>query len=313
MRLFLNASAGSPDTDSAVREAAAARGVPVVDVDSPETLVSAVEAAARDGEDAVVGAGGDGTARELAAALVGLPDGRRPAFGLVPVGTGNDFARTLALPLGDPAAALDVLLAGDTRDVDAIRATWPGGEAVALNVCNGGFGGTLADTMDAALKATLGPLAYLVGAAKTLAELEPYRVWIACDDAPEEAIDAYNVVVANGRTAGGGTPVAPAADPADGLLDAVVVRAGGTFDLARLALGTLTGDLLADSDLRWFRAARVTVRAAPAMPFNFDGDPTVEAGDDAPVVFEALPGVLRALVGPDYAPAAPPPPGVSPL
>ncbi len=78
-------------------------------------------------------------------------------------------------------------------------------------------------------------------------------------------------------------------------------------------LGTLTGDLLADSDLRWFRAARVTVRAAPAMPFNFDGDPTVEAGDDAPVVFEALPGVLRALVGPDYAPAAPPPPGVSPL
>lgn len=307
MRLLLNPAAGSPETDDPVRAAAAERGVPVVDVADPGAFAAAVEAAAREGEDVVVAAGGDGTACALATALVGLADAdlrlpadRRPAFGILPTGTGNDFARTLALPLGDPAAALDVLLAGDARPVDVIRATWDGGSAISLNVCNGGFGGTLADTMDAALKATLGPLAYLVGAAKTLAELVPYRVRIACDDAPEETIDAYNVVVANGRTAGGGAPVAPAADPGDGLLDVVVVRAGGTLDLARLALGTLTGDHLADDDLLWVRAARVTIRATPAMPFNVDGDPAAEAGDATPVTFEALPGALRALVGPDY-------------
>ncbi len=307
MRVLLNSNAGSADGADldALRAVAREVGAEILEVDSPEDTRTAVAEAARDGVDVVVAAGGDGTVCLVTDALMAVGDSAetRPALGILPLGTGNDFARTLCLPIGDPEAALRVLAEATERTVDVIRVTFDGQTRHALNVCNGGFTGALDDKMDDDLKASWGPFAYVVGTVRALPEMTAFRVHVGWDGGPEEVIEAFNVVVANGRTAGGGTPVAPAANPEDGLLDVVIVRAGGALDVARLGLGALTGDVLADENVVFNRVRTVTVRAEPPMPFNVDGELCTEA----PVAFEVAPGALRVRVGPEYiaAPDAP--------
>ena len=306
MRILLNPSAGSVegcDLDS-LRATARSLGVEILEVASPEETRAAVHEATREAAATVVAAGGDGTVCLVADALMDAAGSAeaRPALGILPLGTGNDFARTLGLPLGDPSEALRVLARAPVRRLDAIRVTYGGQTRHALNVCNGGFSGAVDDRMDDDLKASWGPLAYVVGTMQALPDMTAFRVHVGWDDGPEETIAAFNVVVANGRTAGGGKPVAPLANPEDGLLDVVIVRAGGALDVARLALGALTGDVLADEHVLFNRVRRVSVRAEPPMPFNVDGELCTEE----PVVFEAVPGALRVRVGPDYV-AAPDP------
>lgn len=307
MRVLLNANAGSAgDCDlDALRAAAADLGAEIIEVDSPDDTRRAIREAAAAGVDTVVAAGGDGTVHLVADTLVGCGASAdaRPALGVLPLGTGNDFARTLALPVGDPVDALRLMDRAPARVMDLIRLSHPGAEPVhAVNVCAGGFSGAIDETMDDDMKATWGPLAYLVGAVKALPDLTEYRTFIAWDGGPEEPIDAFNIVVANGRTAGGGKPVAPLANPEDGLLDVVVVRAGGAADVARLLAGVLTHDYLADEHVVFNRVRRLTVRATPGMWFNVDG----ELRTNDPVTFEVVPRALRVRVGPDYQPAPDP-------
>lgn len=300
MRVLLNSNAGSAegcDLD-ALRAVAHEVGAEILEVDSPDATRAAVAEAARQGTSVVVAAGGDGTVQLVTDALMAAGDTAeaRPALGILPLGTGNDFARTLCLPLDNPDEALRTLAAAPERTVDVIRVTYDGQTRHALNVCNGGFTGALDDKLDDDLKASWGPFAYVVGTLRALPEMTAFRVHVGWDDGPEETIEAFNVVVANGRTAGGGTPVAPLANPEDGLLDVVIVRSGGALDVARLSLGALTGDVLADDNVVFNRVQTVTVRAEPPMPFNVDGELCTEA----PVRFEVVPAALRVRVGPDY-------------
>lgn len=306
MRVFLNPSAGSVgDCDlDALHDTARSLGAEIVETQSPDDTRAAVQRAVRDRVDTVVAAGGDGTVQLITDALLGTGAGALalPVLGILPLGTGNDFARTLGLPLGDPEAGLRALAQAPVRTVDVIRVTYGDHVRHALNVCNGGFSGAVDDKMDDELKASWGPLAYLVGTVQALPEMTAFQTHVGWDGGPEERIEAFNVVVANGRTAGGGKPVAPLANPEDGLLDVVIVRSGGALDVARLAVSTLTGDVLADENVTFSRVQRLTVRSVPPMPFNVDG----ELCTDEPVTFEALASALRVHVGADYE-AAPDP------
>jgi diacylglycerol kinase (ATP) len=269
-----------------------------------ETLADMAEAAAREGFDVVAAAGGDGTLHEVANGLmrVGTACDERPALAVVPLGTGNDFARTLALPLDDPAAALALAAEPEAaRPLDLIRVTSPEGALWAVNVCAGGFSGEVDEVLSPELKARWGPLAYLIGAVKALPELEGYDTRLAWDEAPDERVEAFNVVVANGRTAAGGKPAAPRANPEDGLLDVVVVLRSTALDIARLAAKVFAGDYLADGQVLHRRVRRLTVASRPGMWFNVDG----ELHTKEPVTFEAVPRALRVVVGEGYAPEPP--------
>src|SRR5690606_15493079 len=115
----------------AQRFAAAGLGVRVVVNDDPSVALDEVRTALAVGADAVVALGGDGTVHLAlqAVAGTGVP------LGIVPCGTGNDGARSLGLPLKDPVAAIDTVLAGRTRLVDAARA----GDRWFLTVLAAGF------------------------------------------------------------------------------------------------------------------------------------------------------------------------------
>jgi diacylglycerol kinase (ATP) len=169
----------------------------------------------------------------------------------------------------------------------------------AINLGSGGFTAELRDALTDERKAQWGPLAYLIAGAATLPNRATYRVRLTCEDRPPVTLDLHALVVASGRTAGGGQPNAPAANPEDGLLDIVAARAGSLAQIAGLAMRAAARADVLGSDLVYVeRARRVHVESEPAMTFVVDGEPKVET----PATFTAQPGALRVVVGEGYQP-----------
>ncbi len=300
--VLFNPNAGSAhDADALHVAVEAASGFTLHETKSAADTRRLAASRAREGCGVVVAAGGDGTINEVVNGLAEAgADGVPPAavtLGIVPLGTGNDLARTLCLP-EEPALAFELARKGAARALDLIHVDAPEGQALAINVCAGGFSGSLDEVLTEELKRTWGPLAYLVGTAQALPDLDGYSVRLAWDDGPEEPADAFNIVVANGRTAAGGKPAAPRANPEDGLLDVVVVRQCSGPELAGLAARVLAGDYLDDERVLYRRARRLRVVAEPGMWFNVDGELLTKE----PATFTALPGALRVVVGPSYQP-----------
>lgn len=263
--------------------------------ENPTDLARQIQAA-RDAQcDRLAIAGGDGSVHALVNALgPQFPD---IPVGILPLGTGNDLCRTLAIPL-EPSAALDTLLHGEARALDVIQVR---GDVTALaaNAITGGFSGLVAAEVTSDLKGTWGPLAYIRGALGKMVDPPRYRVTIRFDDGPEETLDALNVVVANGRTSAGGVQIAPSANPEDGFLDVVIVLAGDTLDLSIVAAKLMEGDYLEDGIVRHQRARRVVITSDPPLPVSIDG----ERAEGRHFEFEILPRSLRIVVGAEYEPA----------
>ncbi len=261
--------------------------------------------AAEEGCELVVAAGGDGTLNEVVNGLVPPHEPadretgatRRPRLALLPLGTGNDFARTIEVP-ADTAEALEVLARGRTAQVDVGRLTVGGAARSFINVSGGGFSGSLDAHLDARVKRAWGPLSYLRTAIEALPELGTYDLAIELDGGAAgggETLElaVYSVLVANGRHVAAGIPVAPEARLDDGLLDLLVIPAASVPQLAVLVPQILLGRHL-DSDLVAFhRAARIAIRSQPAMWFNADG----ELVGRGPAVYEVLPRALEVVVG----------------
>src|SRR5688572_20644028 len=242
----------------------------------------------------IVAAGGDGTVHAVVNAIVARRSDA--TLGVIPLGTGNDLARTLALPIDDPLAALALLDEGEMRAIDLFKVRVGKRVAYGVNCAAGGFTGQMNEAMTDQIKQTWGPLAYLRGAVKVLPDLTRYHTSIRIDGKAARRAAVMNVIVANGRTAGGGTVVAPRADPEDGLLDLVVVRTGTVLELTGVAARLLAGDYTTSDLVTHERARRVEVHSKPGMWFNVDG----ELLSNQRIVFSALPRALRVVVGPEY-------------
>ena len=239
--------------------------------------------------DLIVSAGGDGTLNEVVNGIA--HGGCNAALGVLPLGTGNDFARTLGVP-GTLDPAIEQIIAGKTRAIDLVRVTSDRVRYFA-NVSSGGFSGVVGEKLTPEMKRTWGPLAYLRGAAAAFSELRGYATKVALDDAEALELDLYNVVVANGRYVAGGIPIAPEADVADGLLDIVLIPERGAADLAILAAQILVGKHLSSDAVMFRRAKKISINSRPGMWFNVDG----ELIGNEPATFELLPGALRCVVG----------------
>jgi diacylglycerol kinase (ATP) len=298
MRIYviLNPRAGLAHLAQVVRQRLAARAdVTVSEPGSPEETRRCAAEARAAGYDRIVAAGGDGTVHAVVNGLA--PDFAATRLAVLPLGTGNDLRRTLAIP-EDPLEALDVLEAGPERLIDLIRVETAGRTLYAVNTANGGFSGQLQEALTPELKATWGPLTYLRGAVAVLPDLTDYQTTLSCDDGPAEKAEALNVIVANGRFAGRGMRVAARANPEDGLLDLVVVRYGPLLDMAAVAAQLLAGDYLENELVSYRRARCVRVEARPGMWFSVDG----ELVGNEPTTFTVVPRALRVVVGPDYRP-----------
>ena len=241
------------------------------------------------GCDLIVAAGGDGT---LNAVINGIGERIRDvAVGLVPLGTGNDFARSLNLPK-DVDESIELLERRRTRQIDLVRVTSDCARYF-VNVSGGGFSGIVDEKLTPEMKKTWGPLAYLRGAAKALPELSAYRTEMLLDDSDQIALNLYNVIVANGRYVAGGIPIAPEAVVDDGLLDIILIPERPAAQLVLLMGQILLGEHLKNEAIVFRRAARLAVNSRPGIWFNADG----ELVGNEPALFEVMPGALRFVVG----------------
>lgn len=271
--LLASAHAGTaedPAVSAALAVLAASAPTELVTTGTPDELDAALRR--HDGRLVVV-AGGDGSLHLAVARLRALGLLAQVPLALVPLGTGNDLARTLGLPL-DPAEAAALALAHPARPLDLLVDDDGG---VVVNAVHVGVGADAA--MHAGrLKPRLGPLAYPVGALAAGARSRGWRLRVVVDG--RVVADGHRrslmVGVGNGRGIGGGTELLPTAEPDDGLLDVIVSYATGPWARARYGAALSAGTHLADRDVRWARGRSVTI-SGDLVGVNADG----ELGDEA--------------------------------
>ena len=288
-----NPMAGSADRASAVKQELENRS----DVLLMETTVDrgaqplAMELADRAVEQLVV-AGGDGTVAAAARALI--DSANPPTLAILPIGTANDLARSLGVPL-NPEQAIELLTIGHTERLDALLFRREAEEepSYCFNVTSGGNSGRIHEVLTDEMKQAWGAWGYLRGAVELVSNLVTYRVQISVDDGPPETLSALNLILANGRYAGGGLSVAPLAKLNDGLMDIILVRDSPPLDIAAVAAKFSLGGYL-DSEQVFFRQARkVTIHSDPPMPISLDGEPE----EFRSMTMTTQSSALRVLVG----------------
>eukprot|EP00913_Durusdinium_trenchii_P010940 g10269.t1 len=267
----------------------------------PELEIEIKLLAAGDGVELVVAAGGDGTVNSIAQGI--QSSGNAACMGILPTGTGNDLARSLAMPLDLLQAAQLLIEHQDThvRSIDTALLETDSTERPFVNMATGGNSGQFTQQLTDEMKSFWGALCYLRGTLTVMANLKVFDLRVSYDGGTVEEFRALNVFIANGRTSGGGLNVAPRASLEDRLLDTIIVKDGPPVDLAILATRYVAGDFH-ESDLIVFRQARrLSIEADPPITFTVDGDVATES----PAEFSIQPEQLRVVVGPEYQPTSP--------
>jgi diacylglycerol kinase family enzyme len=265
--VIANALAGNADRevlDGAVGVLSAAGPTEVRSPADPDDLHAAL---AELGGRVPVVAGGDGSLHLVVNRLRRLDLLDQVTVGLLPLGTGNDFARAAGLPL-DPLAAAGALATGRPHRFDLLE---DDAGTVVVNAAHAGLGAEAAATA-AGHKPRLGPLAYPLGALLAGFREGGWALRVSVDGTPFATGERLLMVgVANGPTIGGGTPLCPVARADDGRLDVVVVSAIGPAARAGFAAALLAGTHLDRDDVHHRRASRVEVSGEPVR-HNADGE-----------------------------------------
>lgn len=241
--------------------------------------------AVRAGHDLVVAVGGDGTLTEVVNGLVGS----EVRLGLIPVGTGNDFARSLAIPT-DPAQAVQVLGDETSIMVDLGQV----GQDYFINVAGVGFDAQVAMTMAQKAHWLKGTSAYIYAVLRSLITCKPFPLVLRLDGV-EYCFHALLVAVANGQYIGGGMRIAPLAETDDGLFDVVVLENLSAAAFLRAFPTVFKGEHLSHPKVKLFRAKRVEVIPV-AEGINIPAQAEGNFIGHAPKEFRIIPGVQQVLV-----------------
>jgi YegS/Rv2252/BmrU family lipid kinase len=255
-----------------------------VHTEAPGHATELASAAASNGAERIVVAGGDGTVCEAAE---GLFRAGRGELAILPLGTGNDGARTLGVPL-DIEEAVRTITNGRARPVDLIRV----GDRVVLNAIGVGLTGDINDRA-ASIKWVRGIAVYLLAA---VAALFRYRMQMVRMVTDRQVYEGSMVILAvhGGPTTGGGFALTPAAVIDDGRLDACLVPDVGVAGrLARLA-AAMRGTLGRKPGTLELQVPWLDLHFDRPLPAHLDGNSVTF---EPPMVrFEVLPGALTVIV-----------------
>ncbi|NBB94089.1 MAG: lipid kinase [Gammaproteobacteria bacterium] len=256
---------GSRSGDDDIAEAAARLGeqgrVEIVRPEEPKALPRAIRGRAEDFDRIVLG-GGDGTVN---LALDALIEADKP-FGLLPLGTANDLARSLEIPR-KLERAVDVILEGHLRRLDAARVN----DVSFINAIGIGLGPQMTREMDAEAKSQLGVLAYLKGIAQAMQRQRVFRARIRSEDRTREG-EYVQITIANGIHYGGGMTIADDAKLDDGRLDVLLVPKQSHWSLLGNALRFRTGYTRAADTLTHWRCEELAIDTDATMDVTADGE-----------------------------------------
>lgn len=236
---------------------------------------------ARMGFDAVIAVGGDGTVNEVAR---GLKDSKT-AMGIIPMGSGNGFARHLEIPMR-PQKALEMLNHSEPISVDYGLANG----RVFVCTCGTGFDAVVAYNFAGSNKR--GFLTYIQNTLKQAFSYQPQTYHIV-GDGLDVTHKAFLITFANANQWGNDAKIAPKASMQDGEMDIMLMSSHAILGSASLALRLFTGSIDNSYFMDTLRAKEVTLEREDVSPFHIDGDP-VEMEKD--IHIKIIPDGLRVLV-----------------
>jgi YegS/Rv2252/BmrU family lipid kinase len=238
--------------------------------------------------DRVIVGGGDGTLHTSIQVLVesGLP------LGIIPLGTGNNLARTLGIPF-DPEGACALIAAGHRRRIDL---GWVNGRYF-CTTASVGLSVEITGELSPDAKRRWGPIAYALAAIKVIRRSRPFRAEISWEGGTRHT-RTVQIVVGNGRHYGAALAVAPDATIDDAWLDLYSLEVNHWWDLVKLAPSLKWGTHVHREEVEALRARAIEIRTRRPMPIDLDG----EIGAETPATLKVVPRVLEVFVPPPGAP-----------
>lgn len=234
--------------------------------------------------DFLLAMGGDGTINEVVNGLAEQPN--RPLFSFIPLGTVNDFARALGIPL-EPELAIEALKMTNTRLVDIGQI----GDKYFMNiVAVGEIASRVADTT-VEQKTKMGSLAYLLEGAKAVISNEEIEMTITHDKGIWKGTPML-ILVALTNSVGGFEKLVNAAEVNDGKLHIYIIKQAGLASIARMGAKVLLGTLEEDTGVEVIESSNVLIESGNPLYCNVDGD----EGDCKPLNIQILPKHLKMLV-----------------
>ncbi len=210
----------------------------------------------------IISVGGDGTLTEIIDGLIGYNGN----LGVLPAGTGNDFARTIQLP-DDTRECLKVILEGETRKVDIPKVN----DHRFINVASFGIDGGIIQDTDKIKQKISGTPAYILGSLKGILGFNPYHVKIKIDEKMMER-DVVLIAVGNGKYFGGGMFVTPHAEIDDGQLDIVIANKTNKVNLIRLFANLFKGTHMGDPIVEHYKCNTFSIESEQEIFINTDGN-----------------------------------------
>jgi YegS/Rv2252/BmrU family lipid kinase len=278
------AKAQAPATEAAFWSAGVACDLTITAVVGEGITVA--EEAARQEYDAIIAAGGDGTINEVINGLIrAAGDGPTRPFGIVPLGTANDFNLMAGLPksITDSVA---VIAAGRTRRIDAGQVNdrfFINNSAAAME--------PMVTLENIKMTRLSGEIRYIVALLRALARLKPWMMTLAWDGGGYEG-PAYLLSVCNSpRT--GGFMMAPGAILDDGLLDMVFAPQVSKGTVISILLKLMKGEHVHNPNVTFRRVTAIDLTSAPGTPLHSDGEVFTESA--TAVSYRVLPAKVTLL------------------
>lgn len=230
----------------------------------------------------IVSVGGDGTLHEVVNGMLGGVK----KLGVVPTGTGNDFARSLGIPM-DIKQSIEVLVKRNFIKADIGRLN---GNCF-VNFCSIGLDALIAEEANKIKKYFSSTYAYIIGVVKGLARFKSIKVELVIDGKKYEE-EIMLAAICNGAYYGGGMKIAPDAEIDDGLFDICVVRKMSKLKLLFLFPSIFTGKHVSYDEVKMYRGKDVQVLSKDKFNVNADG----EIVSNRPIRMQMLENEIEVIV-----------------
>ncbi|MEI2663103.1 diacylglycerol/lipid kinase family protein [Rossellomorea sp. LJF3] len=227
--------------------------------------------------------GGDGTINE---AINGMAEQEyRPLFGLIPLGTVNDFARALHIPM-KPEEAIDIFKHNHVQKTDVGKIN----DRYFINIVAVGALAEASFSTPVEQKSKLGPLAYIIEGMKKMKEKQPFELKVQSEHDWEG--EALLMLVALTNSVGGMETIAPEAKVNDGQLHVFIIKDMALPKFLLLLPKILLGELAESEHVHYMKVTKLQAKSTYEMIANVDGD----EGDKLPITIENLKQHLDILV-----------------
>lgn len=215
-----------------------------------------------EGETEIIAVGGDGTFHQV---LNGIIDVEKVNLGVIPCGTGNDFAKKLGFSSKDPVRCLDIILNGECKKtdflvIDGLRC---------LNVLGAGID---VDVLKRYSEMPgRGKIRYYISLVISLIKFKPYKIKVRIGEREEEH-NALIAACANGSFFGGGIPIAPQAEIDDGKIDVMIADCIRKIDILPMLIKLMKGKILDTGVAELIRAEEVEIIPSEPCAIQIDGE-----------------------------------------